>query len=289
MRIQIEPLCDELQIAADLCEESGEVICSHLLRTIADSILRMTKVERVHDIELVLIYTSWNSFCDFECQDVLKFLRRPRHLKFLKRHGFQFAARVLARLGKPLATCFDSFLFYLLNDQVVSLPQAIDALTFSKNQDIELTESISRLGYATQLQVAEAQSLHLRIEFVDLEKTNIPESVLELCPEAVCREFEILPIRVEGETLIFGSATPFNQDNRARIRYILNREIEFVLVTRQAISETSSRLFVDMTLLEAERILAELEPAPRQPVEKITSNQMSEFRKLWNPVMENIP
>ena len=55
-----------------------------------------------------------------------------------------------------------------------------------------------------------------------------PPAVLELIPESVARENTILPLALDGRTLVVATADPSNTLLREKLQFLLNKDIKFV-------------------------------------------------------------
>src|SRR5262245_48832165 len=81
-----------------------------------------------------------------------------------------------------------------------------------------------------------------------------PRAILELVPESVARENQILPLALDGETLTVATADPTNLLVRDKLSFILNKSIRFVAVPadeiRAAINRHYGRTMTDSMLCE---------------------------------------
>ncbi|MCI0705454.1 MAG: TIGR02996 domain-containing protein [Planctomycetia bacterium] len=78
---------------------------------------------------------------------------------------------------------------------------------------------------------------------VRLANFEIPLAVLELMPESVARENLVLPLDMQGRTLLVAAADPHDFDTAQKLEFILNREIVLVGAAREDMQEAIDRAF----------------------------------------------
>lgn len=120
------------------------------------------------------------------------------------------------------------------------------AQELAKSAGIRVREAIVRLGYATYEQIAQALAERYSLQYIDPRDLAISVAVLpelaELIPESVARDNLVLPFQGEGETLRVVVCDPKNEAI-PKLREVLNRPIEPVLSTEEAIREAIDRYY----------------------------------------------
>jgi type IV pilus assembly protein PilB len=97
----------------------------------------------------------------------------------------------------------------LLEAKIITEAQLKDAL--SKQEKAErLGETLARLEYATEMQILKALEDSTGVQRVALTNFTIDEHVLELVDEAFCRRHVIIPLKIEGKSLLFATADPLD-------------------------------------------------------------------------------
>ncbi len=91
------------------------------------------------------------------------------------------------RLGIRNGQGKKDFTEILMKRGKLSADQRNEAISAAKARGVKLAEAITQLGYCQPTDVMAAIAEENRMTFVDLETTNIPQSVVELVPEAVAR------------------------------------------------------------------------------------------------------
>src|SRR5262245_54390917 len=70
---------------------------------------------------------------------------------------------------------------------------------------------------------------------------GIPPAVVECVPESVSRENRVMPLAVDGETLIFASARPGDIPLTDKLRFLLNRNVRLVAAPEEEILRAIDR------------------------------------------------
>lgn len=133
----------------------------------------------------------------------------------------------------------------LLHRGVVSLDQLSEATRMAREsvKSISVGDCLVQLGYCTSEEVTQAMAQFHKMEFVDLNTIRIPDEVIQLVPESVAREQNVLPIAEDGDALKVLISDPLAFETIEKLRFILNRRIETALAPRQNIAEAINRYY----------------------------------------------
>jgi type IV pilus assembly protein PilB len=152
---------------------------------------------------------------------------------------------------------FDGFVKKMIAAGVVTKEQVLDADAMSKQTGKPLTQCLVQLGYATEEEVMRAQAQFYRMEFYDLTEVDIPESVIELMPEAVARENVVIPLaEIDGGLKVLMSE-PGDIETVEKLRFILNRDVSVALATRSSIIMKISQMYGQAEGESADTVLQE--------------------------------
>ncbi|MFO0970417.1 MAG: hypothetical protein U0793_33135 [Gemmataceae bacterium] len=83
-----------------------------------------------------------------------------------------------------------------------------------------------------------------RLVGVDLATYEIPIPILELVPEGVARENVVLPLGLQGGTLVMAMADPLRTWTRLTKVHILNRDIIPIRARRDAAPKRSNAIMI---------------------------------------------
>ncbi len=140
-----------------------------------------------------------------------------------------------------MATRMGGFLENLVRQGVISTDQLAEAVEMAKSTGQKVGDALVRLGYATADDVSRSLAEEHGLDFVNLSDVVIPPSIVELVPESVARENDILPMAEKDGALIVIVHDPLDYDTQEKLRFILNREIRISLAPRDSIHEAINR------------------------------------------------
>lgn len=98
----------------------------------------------------------------------------------------------------------------LVSVGLVTEEQIQEALALQKTTKKRLGDQLVASGYITQKQLIEAMQMQLGIEFIDLSDYEIPAELARVIPKNIAKKFQIVPIRVSGDTLFLAMSDPMN-------------------------------------------------------------------------------
>ena len=151
----------------------------------------------------------------------------------------------------------EAYIKLLVKHKIVTKDQVIDADKMARKDNSDLGQSLVRLGYASEEHVMKAKAKANGMDYVNLNKVDIPESVVELMPEAVARENNVLPIAVDGNSLQVVMSEPGDVETTEKLRFILNRDVRVVLGTRSSITAAINRVYGQIEGESADSMLQE--------------------------------
>ncbi|MDR7556486.1 MAG: type II secretion system ATPase GspE [Armatimonadota bacterium] len=111
--------------------------------------------------------------------------------------------------------------------------QLEQALQIQQRTGERLGRVLVAQGMATPEAIARAMASQLGLEYVNLKATAIPEDVLTLLPEELIRLYQVVPVRLQGDTLVLGMVDPLDVLALDDIRRRVNREVIPAVVTQE--------------------------------------------------------
>ena len=152
----------------------------------------------------------------------------------------------------------DGFGQFLVKNKLITKDQVLDADSLARQNKISLLEAIVQRGYLGDVEVTQALAKHHRMEFVDLNEVEIPESVIELMPETVARENAVIPLSETGTGgLRVLMSNPNDVDTIENLRFILNRDVSVALAPKSMIIGAINTSYGQMEGESADSILQE--------------------------------
>ncbi len=141
---------------------------------------------------------------------------------------------------------------------VVTFEQVEEALEFQKREGCKIGEALIRLGYATQQQVAQALAKQFRMPYIDLDSIQVPEEIVAVIQPEVAAEHRVIPIQSKERVVTVAISDPLDFETIDNVRFILNKEVECVLATEDAIASALRDYYgIGEETTEAERMAAD--------------------------------
>ena len=156
-----------------------------------------------------------------------------------------------------MAKKYKGFNKILVEQGVVTDAQIADAESLAKKAKTDVAATLVQQEYATEEEVMRARAKYNRMEYVDLSKIEIPEVVIELMPEAVARENNVIPMAETDSGLKVLMSKPGDVDTIEKLRFILNRDVTVALATRSSIALAINRMYGQVEGESADSILQE--------------------------------
>lgn len=122
----------------------------------------------------------------------------------------------------------------LVQRGIVSAAQIEEA---SRVPGSDLEDALVRLAYATPEDITKAKAQQFRIPYVSPNDIEIPQSVIELVPESIARENNVMPYAESPGVLRVLMNNPMDFETIEKLRFVLNREIEVALAPKESIVE----------------------------------------------------
>ncbi len=145
----------------------------------------------------------------------------------------------------------------LLKQCVISLDQLNEAENVAKTSNLDVGDVLIDMEYASPEDVTEAMATFHKIPFVDLRSASVSDDVIELVPESVARENNVLPFSDEDGALRVLVSDPFDLETVEKLRFILNRKIETALAPKVAITAAINKYYGQVEGESADSMLQE--------------------------------
>jgi type IV pilus assembly protein PilB len=128
-----------------------------------------------------------------------------------------------------------------VDDGTIGDSQLEEARGMAANLGITPEDALVRLGYISSADLGRAQAEEFGYEYIELEGTQIPNSVIELVTESMARENLVLPIESDGESVTVAMSNPNNIEVLDKLRFVLNRDIRPVMAPLESIQGAINR------------------------------------------------
>lgn len=128
----------------------------------------------------------------------------------------------------------DYILEILIETSLVTKAQADQAQSMRKGEETAV-EALVRLGAVTQEDVSRALAAHAAMDFVDLSQIQVSDDVIQMVPKEAAKRFKVIPIAESETGLMIAVGDPINFDTFDSLQHMLQRDLEFVCATPDAI------------------------------------------------------
>ncbi|MEX0701466.1 MAG: ATPase, T2SS/T4P/T4SS family [Planctomycetales bacterium] len=129
----------------------------------------------------------------------------------------------------------------LVDDGLISAEQLAEAMELAASMGMKPEEALVKQGYVSADVIGRYVAAQFGYEYITLDGQEIPQAVIELVTESVARENVVIPLSVEGNKLVVAISDPMAFEVLDKLRFILNREIDVVVASRQAIQQAINR------------------------------------------------
>jgi type IV pilus assembly protein PilB len=161
----------------------------------------------------------------------------------------------------------------LYSKGIVDKDNLVKAIKKGKETNKRLGEILVQMGLANEDQIFEALAKQFGMDYVDLDKVNVPENAKQLIPEELIKKHRILPLGKENGYLKLVIKDPLDLDLLDLLRFRLNAELQCCLASptkidnyintridevRNSIDATAAELVAAGKTLQAEIRRAEM-------------------------------
>ena len=151
-----------------------------------------------------------------------------------------------------------NYLEILNRDGLISRTQVKDAQQLAQASGIKLQDALIKLEYVTGEQVAKAMAEEYGKTYIDLRDVTVRPAVIELISESIARENCVLPYDEDGDTLQVVVSDPNDVETFEKRRFILQRPIEPLIASKEAIQEAINRHYSQNIAESADSMIHDL-------------------------------
>jgi type II secretory ATPase GspE/PulE/Tfp pilus assembly ATPase PilB-like protein len=112
-------------------------------------------------------------------------------------------------------------------------------------QKITLREGILKLGLVDETELLTAAAERIGVQFLNLSDADIDSDVIKAVSANVASHYNIIPIKIVGDSLHLATCDPFTQDLKNEIELVLDHshKIEFALATSESIKKAIRKVY----------------------------------------------
>lgn len=128
----------------------------------------------------------------------------------------------------------------LIEQGVVTQAQLDLARAEQERTGGKLGRILTGLGFATEAEISQALSLQTGVQQVDLGQIRPTPEALDLIREALALEYELLPLRIEGDSAVVAMANPTDVVAIDRIQRLTNLFVRVIAAPRTQVRRDHS-------------------------------------------------
>jgi len=129
----------------------------------------------------------------------------------------------------------------LLSEQLVMPEQIRECMHLHRVTGQSLQQLLVEKGYLQEEDLVITLSEHLGVPHIRVANYSIPKEVLAHVPEALARQYQMLPVSLTGEVLTLAMADPLNIMAVDDLRRITNHEVEPVVAMMTELRDAINR------------------------------------------------
>jgi len=131
----------------------------------------------------------------------------------------------------------------LVKENLITPVQLQQAIEEQQKSGGRLGESLTKLGFIENEQLAEFLSKQYGVPYIDLREFEINKNVISLVPVDLAQKYTLMPINRASGTLIVAIADPSNITAEDELKFVTNYNIEFVVASEDSIKAAIDRYY----------------------------------------------
>ena len=139
----------------------------------------------------------------------------------------------------------------LVDASVITQDDAAKARDAQGRAGGTLRDTIVALGSASEDQIAEAIAAEANLEFRHLGDMEIAPAVIEAVPQALAKRHNVVPIERTVGAVVVACAEPLDFETTDNLRFILNADVQFLIVPKDELTEAINRYYGGATVDES--------------------------------------
>ena len=151
----------------------------------------------------------------------------------------------------------DDYILEILTETGLVTKSQLERALAERSGDQTAIAALIEQGVVSQEDVTRAVAAHAAMDFVDLSALSISEDVIQMVPREAAKRFKVIPVAESDTGLMIAVGDPLNFDTFDSLHHMLQREVEFVCATPDAI-ETAYRKYYGTAEEAAEHLASGL-------------------------------
>ena len=131
----------------------------------------------------------------------------------------------------------------LLRESVVTLAQLEEAQSEVMKFGGRLGNTLAKLGYVEETQLVQFLSRQYGVPSIEVQDVEIPVDVIDLIPRAVAERHSLIPINLQGSSLIVAMTDPSNIYAMDDIKFLTGFNVEVVVASESSIRRAQEKYY----------------------------------------------
>ncbi|MEA3208123.1 MAG: type pilus assembly protein PilB [Chthoniobacter sp.] len=129
----------------------------------------------------------------------------------------------------------DDYIIEILLETALITKSQLQRAKAERKGEETVVEVLIRQGILTEEDVSRALASHAAMDFVDLTQITVSPEVIDQVPKDVAKRFKVVPLAESETGLMIAVGDPLNFDTFDSLHHLLQRDLEFVCATPEAI------------------------------------------------------
>ena len=134
----------------------------------------------------------------------------------------------------------------LVREKVISPAQLSDAAEEIRRSGGKIGYALSKLGYLEETQLVDFLSRQYGVPSLDLDSVEVTDEVIEMIPREVAERHGLIPIDVQGSSIIVAMADPSNIYAMDDIKFLTGYNVEAMVTTESSVRNALDRYYDDV-------------------------------------------
>ena len=131
----------------------------------------------------------------------------------------------------------------LVRERLISIAQLEDAHEEVKRTGESLGSALAKLGHVEEVKLVDFLSRQYGVPSVELDALDVPDEVVRLIPKEVAERHGLIPIDVQGSSIIVAMTDPSNIYAMDDIKFLTGYNVEAVVTTESSVRNALERYY----------------------------------------------
>jgi len=137
---------------------------------------------------------------------------------------------------------------------LVTQQQVNDGLEYSGQWGKKIGVSLVALGHLKEEDLVTGLASFFSVEHISLEKCKIPKNILKTVSEAFVSQYQVLPVRFEGEKLVCATSDPSNFEIIQNLEFITGNPIRLVVTSETELKDAINHYYKGKPKLKPQKM-----------------------------------